>query len=154
MHEEELEPRPKPKSKIWLIVLLAIGIPLLLGVVCCGGLGYWGFTQFKDLPAVALSAQNFLSELSGNRVDQAYESTSKQFKSTMTLEQFRAFIAKNPAFSGSNNTQFSGMNMQQVPGVKRAVVNATVSNGVQSVACTIVLVLEDDVWRVDSLTVP
>jgi hypothetical protein len=152
MTDEELE--PKPKKKVWPIVLLAVGITFLCGLVCCGGFGFWAFNKFKDLPVALISAQTFLNELSGNRVDEAYQTTSSNYKSTMSLEQFRAFVAKHPVLTATSNTQISGMQLLQEPGVKKAVINALVSSNNNSVACTITLVFEDNVWRVDGFTVP
>src|SRR5207248_11338715 len=104
MTGDDLEPKPRPKKKVWQIVLLAVGIPVLLGIVCCGGLGYWGFNMGKELFASAVNAQNFLNELAGNLVDHASESTSSGFKNTMSLEEFRALVAKNPPLTNSSKT--------------------------------------------------
>jgi hypothetical protein len=72
----------------------------------------------------------------------------------MSLEQFRAFVAKYPALTTRGNTQITGMQFAEQPGERKAVINSTVTNSDGSVACTIKLVMEDDVWKVDEITVP
>lgn len=37
------QPPPK-KSKAWLWILVGVGLAGVLGLVCCGGLGLWGFS--------------------------------------------------------------------------------------------------------------
>jgi hypothetical protein len=152
MTDDEL--KPEPKRRVWLIVLLAVGIPVLCGLVCCGGLGYLGWGAVKGVLAATENAKTFLSDLSAKRVDEAYKSTSSGFKKSSTLDDFRTFVAKYPAFTGSSNPAFSGWQLLQGPGPKKTVVRATVVSGANSVTCTITLVMEDDVWKVDGFTVP
>ena len=70
----EDEPTPKPKKKTWLIVLLSIGIPLVCGVICCGGLAIFGWNKFKDIPIATIAAQVILEQL----VDQRSQSRQSQ----------------------------------------------------------------------------
>jgi len=44
--------------------------------------------------------------------------------------------------------------MDQLPGVKKSVINVVVAGANSSVACTITLVEEGGVWKVDGFTVP
>jgi hypothetical protein len=174
----EDEPAPKSKKKTWLIVLLAIGIPVVCGVICCGGLAVLGWTKFRDLPAAMINAQLFLNSLStrdlqpanpnagaaeaqaaakeeqNKRFAQVYEGTSSGFKTTVSLEQFRELLAKNPVLTTGFNTQFTSFRQSEEPGVKKVIVNATVSDGASSVACTITLIQENEQWKVDGFTVP
>ena len=170
----EDEPRPKSKRKTWIIVLLAIGIPLLLGVICCGGFAVFGW-KYKDIPLATISAQLFLNSLSTKDLDpnagpaeaqaaakaeqrkrfaQAYESTSPGFKTKMSLVEFEDLLAKNPVLTTGFNMQFTNFQMSEGPGPKKVIVKANVSDNARSVACTITLIQENEQWKVDGLTVP
>jgi hypothetical protein len=176
------EPEPKPKRRTWLIVLLAVGIPLLCVVLCCGGLGIFGWNMgkdlFKDLYAAVPSAQAFLEGLAakgndGNqpnaqpaeakgapndpvakRVEAIYQTTSSGFKAAVSLQQFRDLVAKYPVLTDGGTISFSGMRIVEQPGGKRAVINVSVANANNSIACTVTLVKENEVWKVDGFTVP
>jgi hypothetical protein len=173
----EDEPTPKSKKKIWLIVLLAVGIPMGCVVICCGGLAVLGWTK-KDLAFGTIQAQVFLNSLStrdlnpanpnagpaeaqgavkeeqNKRFALAYESTSAGFKTKMSLVEFEDLLARNPALTTGFNTRFTNLRMSEEPGAKKVIVNAAVSDGAKSVACTITLVQESEQWKVDGITVP
>ena len=148
------EPKPKSGRRIWLIVLLAVGIPGLLIVVCCGGMGLWGWFAFKDLGLATISATTFMSNLSQNQVDAAYNSTTANFQAGMTLEQFRELIAKYPTLTSGGGVGITNPGMAAQPGSKKATMTATVSSNAKSVTCTITLTQENEVWKVDGFTVP
>ncbi len=148
------EPIPPPKRRVWLIVLLAVGIPVLCGLVCCGGLGYWLFNAGKELIEAKNSAELFLNELAGKRVDQAYQSASLAYKQANSLEEFRTLVAKYPALTSGSSPQLAGMQVLQQPGVKKAAIKENVSGGGTTTGCTLTLVLEGAVWKVEGFTVP
>ncbi len=50
-------------------------------------------------------AEEFLSKLSGDRVQAAYDSTAPAFKTSMTFEQFQKLIAKNPLLTGHTESR-------------------------------------------------
>ncbi len=152
MTDDELQ--PKSGRRTWLIVLLAIGIPGLLIVVCCGGLGIWGWFAFKDLGLATISGTTFVTNLTSNQVDSAYKSTTANFQANMTLEQFRELIAKNPTLTSGGRIQITNPQMVTQPGSKKATMNATVSSSAGSVTCTITLTQENEIWKVDGFTVP
>ena len=177
MTEDEPIPKSKSKNRTCLIVALAVGIPGLCALFCCGGLAVLAWTK-KDLGFGTIQAQLFLNSLSirdlnpanpnagpaeaqgavkeeqSKRFAQAYASTSSGFKTKMSLVEFEDLLARNPALTTGFNTQFTNLRMSEDGGSKKVIVNVTVSDGAKSVACTITLVQENEQWKVDSITVP
>ena len=148
------EPKPKSGRRIWLIVLLAVGIPGLLIIACCGGLSIWGWFTFKDLTMATISATTFMTDLTSNQVDSAYNRTTSRFQAEMSLEQFRELIAKHPTLTSGGRIQITNPQMVAQPGSKKATMNATVSSNAKSETCTIILTQENEIWKVDGFTAP
>lgn len=102
------ESRSDSSTNTVLIVLGVIfGVILLIALVC-GGLAFLVFRAASGVMATAMAvvadmqqadaaATTFLNDLAGNRIDQAYESTSAAFKQRQTLPEFKALVDKNPS---------------------------------------------------------
>ena len=110
--------------------------------------------MFRELPGVQASADAFLNDLGAQRIDNAYARTSKTFQSGQNLTQFRAWVKQYPALTTHTSRSYSGINIFQQPGETQGIVRATVLGPQNSLSFTLVLVKEDERWKVKSLTVP
>jgi hypothetical protein len=144
-----------------LIVLGVVAAVILLIVLACGALSFLAFRgvsgvmatvkQFaEDMQQADVAAAGFLNDLAANHADQAYERTSKAFQQRQTLQEFQAYVDKNPPLKNGAGNGVQGM-AQTVPG--RYTLTYRLDNTGAN-TCTLQLVKEDDQWRVDMVTVP
>ncbi len=158
----EDQPAGTSTTKIVLIIVLAVGLPVIGLVCCCGGIGIWGLKMLKEIPAAQASAEAFLRTLSENQIDAAYQSTTANFKSTTSLDGFRKFIAQYPELNSPFNFTLGNSTINTLPQGTRAVIRATITDrpraddkrNPRSITCTITLAKENDVWKVEGFTVP
>ena len=111
---DELEttaPAPQGKSKMPFI-LAGCGCLLLVVAICAGGIymmvskGYALFTA----PGDAVRAHIALVASGDQR--SAYEACSDGFRSSMSLQQFQAYVEANPIIYNSSEVSFSNVNIQ------------------------------------------
>ena len=149
-------------TKIVLIVVGVVGGIVVLIILACAGIAYFGMRAVQQVGASAMqlatdvqasqaAAEEFLADIAGGQVDLAYSQTTKDFQARQTLQEFRALIDKNPILK-TRSSSFLGS--QSITGT-RAVFRATVSapDG-KTLNCTVTVVKEGDTWKVDRLTVP
>src|SRR6266480_1480280 len=98
-------------TKILVIVLICVGVLGLLGCLGCFGFGFWAFkTASKELEGSQAAADSFFDQLKANQIQQAYQSTSADFKNQQTLDQFTAFVAANPILTKHTSRTAGGFN--------------------------------------------
>jgi hypothetical protein len=150
----ELEHRPRSSKKIWIWILgIGSGLLLLCGLGC-GGLIYWMVGMFRELPAVQASAEAFVNDLGAQRVDAAYARTSKAFQQTQSQDQFRAWVKRYPALTTFTSKSYSGLNLYQQPGGTQGIVKVTLLGPQNSLSLTLILVKQDEQWKVNNISVP
>ncbi|OGH10354.1 MAG: hypothetical protein A2857_05590 [Candidatus Levybacteria bacterium RIFCSPHIGHO2_01_FULL_36_15] len=97
----------KPKSK-WKKILAIFAVLILLGVAL---FGYLIFQGIKDAPQVQQKVTSFLSDVSNNDLETAYNLTSAQFKESTSKEDFTKartlFKAQYAGFKEQKQTGFS-----------------------------------------------
>jgi hypothetical protein len=152
----EEQPAGASTKRIVLIVVLAVGLPMLSLICCCGGCSIWGLMSFKEIPAAQASALQFLQGISGDQLEATYQNTTANFKSVRSLAQFRTFVARYPALSPGASFVLGNTNITTLPQGSRATIAATVSDKANpgDITCTITLVKENGAWKVDGFTVP
>jgi hypothetical protein len=141
--------------KVLVIVLVCVAVLGLIGVAACCGLGYWGFkTATKELESSQAAAETFLDQLKAGQIQQAYQSTSADFKAQQTFEQFSAFVTQNPNLTAHTSRTMGGFNFSTVNGVKTATLPYTLSGPTGATNCTITLTDSGAGWQVSKVTVP
>ena len=125
-------------------ILLGCGGLLFVGSLGFGGCIYMVYSMTKE-PADATQA--FFNKVNAGELDTAYADTSAGFRAAVSREEFRVM--------------FDGMRVTDVTLSERNIQNdtATVSGtitveGGGTMALTVELVQNGDVWRVESITGP
>jgi hypothetical protein len=147
-------------NKTILIVVGIIAGVLLVIVAGCLGAFYLFIQAMKpavssmiemanDMQLAPAAAEAFLSDIAADRLDTAYERTSANYQKRQDLEAFRKLVAKYPAFKNSSATV---TNMQMAPG--RCTFQFTTNGANGSVSCRVVMIKEEESWKVDQFTVP
>ena len=93
-------------------IVAIIGGVIVVIVVSCGVLGYFGIKAMKetvgktmetfeammqDMQQSQATADKFLTEIQTNNLEGAYESTTEAFKKRMSKKEFDELVAKHPA---------------------------------------------------------
>jgi hypothetical protein len=143
-------------TKILIIVLVCVGVAGLLGCLACFGLGFWAVkTATKEIEASQAAADSFFDQLKANQIQQAYQSTSADFKNQQTLVQFTAFVAANPILTQhTTRTMGGGFNVSAVNNVKTATLPYTLSGPTGNTTCTVTLTDSGTGWQVSKLDLP
>jgi hypothetical protein len=124
-------------------------------VAACCGLGYWGIkTATKELEASQAAADSFLDQLKTGQLQQAYQSTSTDFKSKQTFEQFSEFVKKNPNLTAHTTRTMGAFNYSAVNNVKTATLPYTLNGPTGSTTCTLTVTDSGSGWQVSNLTAP
>jgi hypothetical protein len=156
------------KTVLLVVAIVAVVVLLLLGG--CGVLVYFtvqamsraaqNFSQamstamqmMADMQTGMQTAQTFVDDLGNGRVDEAYDSTTKDFQAKQSLEKFREFVDKHPALK-KQASSVPGNNPNMTPG--RCVLPYVVNGQDGSTTrCTVQVIKEDEKWKVDRFTVP
>lgn len=148
-----------------LIILAVVGGVGLMVVLACGGFAFFmarevssGFEEaMKEMEAFEpeIEAESFVELLGEGNIDEAYNSTSQNFRRTQTREQFQAFVNRYPLLR--NHEMVEGESVKPAPGPNQATVTVTVTGqkpGQAPLKGTVRLVREGEDWKVDSFTVP
>jgi hypothetical protein len=149
-------PRRQTSSNKTVLIILALvgGVGLVL-VLICGGLAFWLFRSIaSELPAAQASANAFLVDLQANRLDVAYASTTRGFRSNLSLEQFRGFVNAFPALTTHKSRSLQLGNIYQGTGGHQASFGAALQAPTGAMSCTLTLITEDGQWKVHHLSVP
>lgn len=129
-----------PKKRNWLKIL---GIAAIVLVVFVAGIIALVFSMGA---APMKASEKFLTELSSNQVDQAYESASIQFKQTVTRDKFDEFLAAYPVVTKVKTPSFNSFSIENNT---LATVSGTVTATDGQVSpITLQLVNENNEWRV------
>jgi hypothetical protein len=145
--------RRKSSNKTLFIILGVVGGVVLLVVLGCAGLIYWGVNKFSQFPNLTTEADRFLDDLKTAQVDAAYARTSRNFKRAQAPAQFQAFLKQFPAFTNQTSRRYTGFNIFSGVGGARGTIHATAIGPGNSVSFTLILVEEDGQWKVDQLTI-
>lgn len=146
-------PEPRPSKSLWML-FGGVGCIVVLG---CGGLivagVLWASKTFTtDLPAATAAANEFLDLLQQNRIDDAYAKTGSEFKAHQPREQFHGFVKQFDSFAKSTSREINSAWIVQ-GGKKQAFVQMTLKSPNKSMTCTLQLVHENGVWKVEALNV-
>jgi hypothetical protein len=166
--------RERRSSNKSTLVVLGIGA-VVLGVclLVCGGFAYMaaiairdGMTGFsttmqqavqqaqqmqQDLQITQTTADGFMQDVAGGRLDAAYARTTKDFQAGQTLAEFRAFVNQNPALK---NYKPDSMDKPTFTAPLSATLEGTVRGPNGEVAFTLGLMKDGQVWKVDRFTIP
>jgi hypothetical protein len=142
-------------TKILLIVFGAIGGVLLLMVVVCGGLIYWGVNTFGPaFTAVQDSAEAFVQDIHAGRIQAAYNRTSSKFQAQSTLPQFQAFVAQFPALATYTSLTKTGIHVNSTPAGTQGIVSYSAVGPNNSLSFRLTIVEENGQWRVQAMNIP
>jgi hypothetical protein len=166
--------RERRSSNKSTLAVLGIGA-VVLGVclVVCGGLVYLaaiairdgmnGFSTTmqqaiqqgqqmqQDVQLAQTTADAFMQEVSGGRLDAAYARTTKDFQARRTLPQFHDFVNQNAALK---NYQPDSMDDPTLTPQLSATFEGTVLGPNGEIAFTLVLIKDGQMWKVDRFTIP
>jgi hypothetical protein len=149
------EERGKSGTRTLIIILCVVGGGFLLAALACGGCIYFGVKAFPEIQAAQQSADLFLNDLGAGRVDQAYQThTTQAFQASQSLAQFRAWVNQYPAVTTQTSRQYSGVRIHSGTGGTQAFIQATVLGPNNTLSFTLILVKENDQWKVNRITVP
>ena len=148
-------PRGSSNRTVWL-VLGAAGCGLLL--VCSGPIAVviWMVKSFAtDIPVAQGAADQFLNCLQGGRIDDAYALTSTQFRAKQSPEQFAGFVTQFETFTRhTSRTQTGTRMLLPHDRGKHVYIQMTLNAPNNAMTCSLVLIKEAGVWKVEKLTVP
>lgn len=116
--DDDGPPRKSNTGMILLIIGLAVGIPLL---VCGGVVAYFvyvvgqvassvkqGIEQVSSAAQADVAAGNFLTTLQFGNVEGAYQSTTANFKTTTSLDEFQKLVKANPVLTTTHRADTNG----------------------------------------------
>ncbi|OGQ35269.1 MAG: hypothetical protein A3F16_02920 [Deltaproteobacteria bacterium RIFCSPHIGHO2_12_FULL_43_9] len=133
---------PTANKKKWPLIIL-VALVVLIGA----GFGLYYFTQAANSPTAI--ARGFLNNLSQNNLKSAYEMTSRQFQTTVTLDDLERFLLQYPIIINHVSVKFP------YKAVKKdvATVSGTLTgkDGGDS-PITVVIVKDNNKWRVLNLS--
>jgi hypothetical protein len=145
---EDHKPIP-PKSNNRTLFIVISGV-LLLVVLGCAGLMYWGFKSFSNSPIMA-EADGFLNDLKEGQAEAAHARTTKAFQERLPLAQFQAFLKSYPALTAQTSRTYKVANSIQGLSGK---VGVTVFGEGPPVEITLIFAEENGELKVDDLTLP
>jgi hypothetical protein len=147
--------REKSSSNSLLLILGGIGCAVLLG---CGGLialGIWGISKVAtEITPATEAANQFLDHLQKNQIDRAYDLTSRDFRGHTTKEQFADYVKRFEMFGKHTSREASSTYIFKNQNGTQATIKMTLKSPNNAMTCTVVLVPEQDSWKVNSLNVP
>jgi hypothetical protein len=109
----------------------------------------------KEIEASQAAADAFFDQLKANQVQQAYQSTSADFKTQQTLAQFTAFVTANPILTQhTSRNKGEAVSFSAVNNVKTATLPYTLSGPTGDTNCTVTVTDSGTGWQVKSLTIP
>jgi hypothetical protein len=147
------------EKTVLIIVGIVGGVILLVALGCCG-LGFLAFRGMgqafatamemaQEVQAQMLAGETFAEDLANGQFDEAYAQTSKAYQERVSLEQFRALLAKHPALKNSEHE----LEPDQVgTGTTRFDATFTSRDG-KSVKATFHVKKEDEGWKVDRVRI-
>jgi hypothetical protein len=158
--EMSREAESTSSNKTVLIIVAIVAGVLVVMVAGCFGLGYLFIRAVtpaissimqmaSDEQRAPQVGQAFLADISTDRLDEAYAWTSHAYQQRQDREAFSKFVAKYPALKKST----ASMGTKQTAPA-RYTIHYTASGPEGSVSTTIVLVKEEDEWKVDQFTIP
>ena len=133
-------PGATPKKRNWLkIILIAIAIFLVFVGLIIGCVFSMGTPVMK-------AGETFLTQIAAGQVDQAYQSTSKQFQQSISREKLDAFLKAYPVFANTKTVSFNEFSIENDNfGTINGTITAT-DGQVSKVSMD--LVKENGEWRV------
>jgi hypothetical protein len=153
-------------TKVVLIVVGSVVGFLLLLVLLCGGIAFYFFHRAGNaLQAMAPqlqaqgemmmadgAAQQFLNQLAGGLVEQAYGDTTAGFRDRQTLPQFKKFVDRHPLLTRFVDAQHAPIN--NPPGAQQLTFKYTLTGDGGPLGVTVQVVKDGEEWKVDSVSVP
>jgi hypothetical protein len=155
-------------------IIAIIGGFVVVIVVSCGVLGYFGiramremasgfeetFKQFaEDAQQSQKAVDSFLADIRADKLDSAYQSTTKEFKDRLSQKEFEELIKKHPALKekampGLNmNPQNPPASPQGFPSMYQYSYKAQAEGGKDRIDILITVEKEDGKMKVDQLTI-
>jgi len=154
-------PNRRSSNRSLFLILGIIGGFLCLIVVVCGGAIYlavrtvlpqWrALTMGDEIQRSELTAHYFMMKISGGGVDPAYASTTKEFQSRQTLQQFRDLVGKNPSLKDYNGDFARDGDFDPDKNTYRGTI---LSEKGKAMSFTVVTVKDGQSWKVDRFTIP
>jgi hypothetical protein len=141
----------KRGTKILLFSLLGGGLLILL---LCGGLIFLAAKGLQEFPKVIAGADQFMDRIKANKIDEAYQSTIPEFQAKVDLEQFKAIVAKYPAFTNQTARSMAGMRLYQTGQGTRGYVQYNLSSPNNTLSLNLVLKEVNGAWKVESVNLP
>jgi hypothetical protein len=157
-------------------IIAIIGGVIVVIVVSCVGLGYFGIKAMKetvgktmealeamtaDMQQSQAAADKFLTEIQTNNLEEAYQSTTEAFKKRMSRKEFDELVKKHPALKESPTNM--GMDPttpmapptspQALPNSYRYQYHTQSKDGKDSLDLTVAVSKEGGQMKVDHLTV-
>jgi hypothetical protein len=134
-------------GKASLTALLAVfgALAIIVGVVWL-----WPSGQTKpDIDAGRQAADQFLAQIRGGQPDQAWQSTTAEFKSAEGRESFSRYVKKHPFLT--KPVSFVSVQLVTVQNQPRA--EYLYRPGKEAGTIRLLAGLDNDTWRVDRITI-
>jgi hypothetical protein len=146
-----------------LILFAVLGVAALFVALACGGVIWWFLQTIQPVVQMARefaeaaektqqAVQAFQQKIAANQIDDAYASTTANFKKEMSREAFAEFVRKHPSLAKASEIDFSGGD----PGLDAADPYYELGlrqSGKKHAEFLVTLVKENDVWKVDKIEV-
>ncbi len=157
--DDEEPRRRKSRSKgsnrsLWWILG---GAGCLIVLVCGGGIALvvWGVNAFtKEMPAVQGVADSFFEAIKAGNMEVAYSKTSAAYRGQNTPERFAAFINQYETLTKHTTRTMNGFNIFTGTSGKTSRIQMTLQAPNNAMTCTLLLVEEGGVWKVNQISVP
>jgi len=153
-----------------------IGGVIVVIVVSCGVLGYFGIkamketvgktmetfeVMFQDMQQSQAAADKFLAEIQTNDLEDAYQSTTETFKKRMSRKEFDELVKKHPALKepatnmgpDPNSPMAPPTSPQALPSSYRYLYQAKSKDGKESLDLTVGVIKDAGQMKVDQLTI-
>ncbi len=156
-------------------IVAIIGGVILVIVLSCSVLGYFLIQTAKkmasdiegtikefaeDAKQSQKAVDSFLADIRAGKLDNAYQSTTKEFKERMSRQEFEDLIKQHPALKERPTASNSNMNSPNPPGTPPTFpgfheysYKSQGKDGKDKIDFTVTLEKEDGVMKVDQLTI-
>jgi|SRR5438094_5540725 len=156
-------------------IIAIIGGVVVIIVVSCGVLGYFGIRAMREMASgfeqtikqFAEDSQqsqkvveSFLADIRADKLDNAYQATTKEFKDHLSQKEFEDLVKKHPALK---ERPVAGMNTnmnapqpgspQAFPSMYQYSYKAQTKDGKDKIDIAITVEKEDGKMKVDQLTI-
>ena len=161
MSSEYEREKSSNSNKTVLIIVGAVVFVFVVAIAVCGGLGYFAFRAMQqgvqsvgqlinNVQVAQTTGEQFLTNIAGGDLDEAYAATSQSYQKEHTRKQFEEYVEKHPLLKN----QASRTTIQMSPMQNQGTLQYTLSGAGKTGSCSLTITKEGEQWKIDRFSVP